>query len=240
MGAKVDLDFSLKNSMFNEINKQCQRLDYFVKNTFKDKDVEIRLLKNNQELEELSDLRKKVYSEKNESIFHGYKEKLFLDEYDVDSYIFSFFSEGKMTASQRVRFYPFEVGHYVNNNDITAFLGEGLENDYIEYSRLAVDNTPGIRSRMVAHCLALVSSTSIILSTGIRNAITYTKPRMSRKNISFSNDTLEFYIKERDHNYLLFKVDMFQDMIKRLNLAVDSEEEAIDILDERVNNKQSI
>ena len=162
-----------------------------------------------------------------------------MDEYDVDSYIFSFFSEGKMTASQKLRFYPFEVGHYVNNNDITAFLGEGLENDYIEYSRLAVDNTRG--SEVVwSHIVALVSSTSIILSTGIRNAITYTKPRMSRKNISFSNDTLEFYIKERDHNYLLFKVDMFQDMIKRLNLAVDSEEEAIDILDERVNNKQSI
>ena len=77
MGAKVDLDFSLKNSMFNEINKQCQRLDYFVKNTFRDKDVEIRLLSNNQDLEELSDLRKKVYSEKNESIFMDIKKNYF-------------------------------------------------------------------------------------------------------------------------------------------------------------------
>ncbi|MFW7523804.1 hypothetical protein ACODM8_06650 [Vibrio ostreicida] len=229
-----------KDNGFKRIEQKCHQLSYMVKNQFVEKDVAVKLISSEEELNQLSALRGKVYSQKNESIISCYQDNLLLEKDDFDAYIFAFFFNGKMVASQRIRMFPFEVCHYIEEQKLTSFLGEDFKDNYIEYSRLIVDNVHGLSSRMVAHCLAVISSTSILIPMGIQRAITYTKPRMKRKNINFSNENIDFFIEERAQTYHLFKVNIIDDIIKRLKLEITNPQEVIDFISQRIDNQQSI
>ncbi|MFA0057694.1 hypothetical protein [Vibrio echinoideorum] len=234
----AELKLKLKNTIYpiDEINRICSISRSFVKSNchigFK-----ISTLNSYDDFVELSEFRKLVYKDKNEALLLSYGSGYFIDDLDLKSVVFGFYYLGSLIGVQRVSKCQFEILDFIDYSHLNQFLGYNFENEYVEYSRLAVKKTKGINSRFVAHSLAMASSLSIMLTMRIIKSITYTKSRLKRKNIEFSKDELTFTIPERgDDEYILFKADMLKAMCKEMDVEFTDEKSTYLYISNLINN----
>ncbi|WP_299494400.1 hypothetical protein [uncultured Shewanella sp.] len=215
---KVNDEFNL-----NLINPNVDRLYRYTDNLTQKiigrKDLIIRQVTNGSDLYLLSEARKKIYAKHASYFSQFYNNDFFIDDKDYSSYLFACFFKGEIVGTQRIATYPFEVCQYINNKALSAFLGCDFQNNYIEFSRLAVNQDYGL-GHGLAHALNVVAGILVTMSIKKSQYITYSKPKLKRKAANFDDDVIAFTISERENEkYELYKANTLISMSQLLGIA---------------------
>ncbi|WP_298770072.1 hypothetical protein [uncultured Shewanella sp.] len=214
---KVSDNFDLK--LINpKLECLYQYTDHFTRRIMGRKDLLIRQVIDSDELYLLSEARKKIYKKHADYFSQFYNNDYFIDDKDYSSYLFACYFQGEIVGTQRIATYPFEVCQYINNEALSAFLEDDFKEKYIEFSRLAVNNDYGL-GRGVAHALNVVAGILVTMSIKKSRYITYSKPKLKRKEANFGEEVLTFTIHERgNEQYELYKADTLIGMSQLLGI----------------------
>ena len=190
-------------------------------------EISIRQIVEKQDLSLLSESRKRMYGKHDEYFKNLYKDDVYLDEMDYRSYIFACYYQGDIIGTQRATAYPFEINSYLNTSEINQFLGNDYQNNYVEFSRLLVDKDAKVKN--LSNMLGFVTGSLIALATKTENYITYSKPRLKRKSLDFSTDTIQFQINDRNNEiYELYKGSMINDIKRIFSIKGDNTESTLE------------
>ena len=222
----IDSKYNLYNKIEN-ISSYYQFFDFFTRKFTGNNEISIRQIIYKEDLEQLSEARKRMYEKRDDYFKSLYKTDTYLDEMDYRSYIFACYHNGEIIGTQRATGYPFEVNNYLNTSEINQFLGNDFQNNYVEFSRLLIDKDAKIKN--LSNMMGFVTGSLIALSTHIENYITYSKPRLKRKALDFSSDTIQFQITQRnDDIYELYKGSMIKDIQRIFSIKGEDTESTLD------------
>ena len=146
------------------------------------------------------------------------------DEFDHRSYIYAAFYDDTLIASTRLTPFPFETSQYIDENNLSLFLGHHWKNHYLEWSRLLVDTSVKIAG--ITNALTIYAGLDILLTTHYTHYLGYTRPHVRRvfSKFQLENESLSFTIPNRgEHEYLLLKGNLMEDFehfIKRFNVQI--------------------
>lgn len=221
----IQSDFNLYNKIEN-ISEYYKFFDLITYQLTGNKDIKIRQIVEKQDLQLLSEARKRMYGKRDEYFKKLYKNDLFIDEVDYRSYIFACFLNGEIIGTQRASGYPFEVNSYINSKDISDLLGINYQEDYLEFSRLLIDKDAKINN--LSNILGFVTGSFIALSSDSDKYITYSKSKLKRKSLTLSERTIKFKISERNEDeYELFMGSMIEDIRKIFSIKGENSHSVI-------------
>ncbi len=190
-------------------------------------EITIRQIIDKHDLSLLSEARKRIYGKHDEYFKKLYKDDVYLDDMDFRSYIFACYYQGEIIGTQRATVYPFEVNSYLNTSEINQFLGNDYQNNYVEFSRLLVDKDAKVKN--LSNMLGFVTGSLIAIATKTENYITYSKPKLKRKSLDFSSDTIQFQINDRnDDIYELYKGSMINDIRRIFSIKGEDTESTLE------------
>lgn len=231
----VNEDFNLYKSN-QDITSYYQFYDHFVRQFSKNNDIYIRQITELEDLKQLSEARKRMYSKYDDYLSKLYQGQYFIDELDLNSYLFACFHKGEIVGIQRASLHPYEVSNYISDKRLTEYFGPDYKSRYVEFSRLLVDKHARIRG--VSSLLGFVAGSLVSLSKGYENYFTYSKPRLRRKNIDFDENVLTFKIPERNNSdYQIFKGSLSHDIKRIFSVGGDSYNEVISNFKNKVLNE---
>lgn len=170
----------------------------------------------------LSHERKRIY-ESRDSYEHFqdiYKSDLYLEEQDFNSYIFICEYEGRILGIQRISDNDFSIVNYLSNSEISSFLGENYSEEYLEFSRLAVEKRCPIKR--LSSYMGLFSGSLVFISSHYCNYTTFSKTRLKPKQLSLDENAMPFTMDGNENDtYLLLKGSMLKDMKRGFSLNSD-------------------
>lgn len=226
---KLENEINEKYNIYNKIEDISTYYRFFDFITHKftgNNDISIRQIVDKQDLSLLSEARKRMYGKHDDYFKNLYNDDIYIDKMDYRSYIFACYYQGEIIGTQRATVYPFEINAYLNTSEINQFLGNDYQNNYVEFSRLLVDRDAKVKN--LSNMLGFVTGSLIALTTKIENYITYSKPRLKRKSLDFSADTIQFQINDRnDEIYELYKGSMINDIRRIFSIKGDDTESTL-------------
>jgi hypothetical protein len=165
------------------------------------------LVKTPEELAAVGRMRLRVYRAKLPYLLQELAEDG-TDAHDAHSFVFAAWREEQVVATFRATRYPYETLRYVPEPELSGWLAEGWNTDYIEGGRLLVDAGPGI-NRLTP---ALITYGGLYVNwlTPYRKFFGYSRPHVHRAFDGFlmEKSPLSFQIPHRGtHSYVLLKGD---------------------------------
>ena len=189
-------------------------------------EIKIRQVVDHEELIQLSDARKRMYGQRDEYFKRFYENDLYIDQKDLDSYLFACFYKGEIVGIQRISHTPFEIENYLDNETLEGYLGQNYKDRYVEFSKLLVDKE--VRIPNLANALGVIGGTLVAIVTGKDNYVTYSKPHLKRKNLDLDVDNVTFKIPSRNNDdYQLFKGTMSKDIQRLFSIPGENKDAII-------------
>ncbi|OEC33789.1 hypothetical protein SAMN05216600_107218 [Pseudomonas cuatrocienegasensis] len=198
--------------------------------------LRVRQIVSHDELVELSDARKHLYSQRKKYYETLFGNTLALDHIDSYSYIFAIYYGEQIIGTQRVTPYPHEAARYIPDEQLHAFVDHGYPHNCVEFSRLIIDKNTPVKNAVGA--LASTAGAMVALNTSYSHYITYVKPRLQGRltQFSFDQEAVPFRIPERgEHLYALFKGNLLSAIIDFFNIDCRPEQlTSFDVLMDRI------
>lgn len=176
------------------------------------KDYQFVKIATTQQLQDVANLRLKVYQNDLPYMLKQLDGSGF-DNYDHHSLIYAIYYQNTIAASVRLTPCPFETMQYIRQEHLATFLGKHYQQSYLEWSRFLVDTSFKLRGLTTA--LTIYAGLDVLLSTDYTHYFGYTRENTRRifSAFNFSNQTLAFTIPNRgNHSYLLLKGSFTDDL----------------------------
>lgn len=228
----VNSEFNLYKKIEN-ISEYYSFFDNLTEKLLGTSELKIRQIIDKEDLKTLSQGRERMYGQREEYFSSLYEGEYLIDEMDLNSYLFACFYKGEIIGIQRAAHFPFEVANHINAHELTKFLGKNYKDDVIEFSRLVVDKNTKFKG--LANVLGFVTGSLVAIHTGKDQYITYSKPQLKRKSVSFDDEYLPFHIVSREEiKYELYKGSLTKNINSIFNVKGDTPKDTIDNFKEKI------
>lgn len=185
-------------------------------NLLTQKNIKIVRVTTEKERQDVNELRLKVYGN-NLPYMISQLDEAGQDSFDEHSFIFAAWFEDRIVASVRLTPYPYESLSFLSHAQLETFLGAKWKSEFLEWSRLMVDNALIVKGLM--RQLIIYAGLHTLKYTSYTHYFGYSRPVVRRlfSGFQLSKEKLIFNIPKRGaHEYELLKGSFIQDYEKVL------------------------
>lgn len=189
-----------------------------------EKNIIIKQVVSSKELADVTAARDRFYKQRRNYLASVFTINTDSDDLDQYSYIYAAYnSDNEIVGTIRLKPHNYEIDQYIDEKTLESFLDKDFRKDYLEISRLVLDQKytrTGLTEALITYAGLMTS-----LLTNYTRYFAYARPEIkdSSFNFLFDSGSLVFNIEDRGlHNYELFKGSFTKDFSRIFKDNIDT------------------